>query len=121
MTIPVSNLTNKIAGKVYAVSNQSGSVSSSQFLTYKNDSYGDIVHDNIIKSPTNSGIQVNTGAAGNTFFHNTIIDAPAKKAIVTDIDSIKGTDSKKQIGIEIDNKNTSQSRFNDNIVTANRM
>lgn len=87
----------------------------------KNMSSGNIVHDNIIKNPTSSGIQVNTGAAGNTFFHNTIIDAPAKKAIVTDTDIIKEIDSKKQTGIEIDSKNSSQNKFNDNIVTANRM
>jgi C-terminal processing protease CtpA/Prc len=84
-------------------------------------SSGNIVHYNIIKSPTNSGIQVNTRAAGNTFFHNTIIDAPAKRAIVTDTDIINEIDSKKQAGIEIDDKNTSQNRFSDNIVTAKSM
>lgn len=47
----------------------------------KNMSSGNIVHDNIIKSPTSSGIQVNTGAAGNTFYHNTILDAPTNKAV----------------------------------------
>jgi hypothetical protein len=44
-------------------------------------SSGNIVHDNIIKSPTSSGIQVNTGAAGNTFYHNTILDAPTIKLL----------------------------------------
>ncbi len=87
----------------------------------KNMSSGNIVHDNIIKSPTNSGIQVNTRAAGNTFFRNAIIDTPAKRAIVTDSGIINEIDSKKQAEIEIDNKNTSQNRFSDNIVTAKSM
>jgi poly(beta-D-mannuronate) C5 epimerase len=86
----------------------------------KNMSSGNIVHDNTIKRPTSSGIQVNTGATGNTFFHNTIVDAPSNKAIVTDKDSIKVSD-KELIGKDRDKGIQTPNKFGDNIVTAHQI
>jgi poly(beta-D-mannuronate) C5 epimerase len=84
----------------------------------KNMSSGNIVHDNIIKSPTNSGIQVNTGATGNTFFRNTILDAPTNKAIVTDKEYAKETNDMEPTRKAIDNSVQTRNTFHDNIVTA---
>ena len=86
----------------------------------KNMSSRNIVHDNIIKSPTSSGIQVNTGAAGNTFYHNTILDVPTDKAIVTDKDNFKATKDVEPTGKAIDVSLQTQNTFNDNIVTTGR-
>jgi|SRR5689334_5191481 mannuronan 5-epimerase len=85
----------------------------------KNMSSGNNVHDNIIKSPISSGIQVNTGAAGNTFYHNTILDAPVHKAIVTDNDYFKATNTDPTVKA-IDDTLQTRNTFNDNIVTAGR-
>lgn len=83
----------------------------------KNMSSGNIVHDNMIKSPTSSGIQVNSGAAGNTFYHNTILNAPTNKAIVTDNDSFKEIKDMKPTGKTVNNSIQNQNTFNDNIIT----
>ncbi|MGC2599047.1 MAG: hypothetical protein WA395_13085 [Nitrososphaeraceae archaeon] len=50
-------------------------------------------------------LQTNTGATGNTFFHNTVVDAPTKNnATITDIDGINQIISKEQTGKDKDNR-----------------
>ncbi|MGB0028377.1 MAG: right-handed parallel beta-helix repeat-containing protein [Nitrososphaeraceae archaeon] len=71
----------------------------------KNMSSGNIVHDNIIY----------TGATGNTFFPNTILDAPTNQAILTDKDNMKGVSDKEQIGKDNSSIRTPNT-FSDNII-----
>ena len=63
---------------------------------------------------------MNTGAAGNTFYHNTILDAPTNNAIVADKDNFKATKNIEPTVKTIDNSVQTQNTFNDNIVTTGR-
>ncbi len=69
----------------------------------KNMSSNNLIHDNIIKNPRSSGIQVKTGASANTFYSNAIIINPSKesKAIV------------------VENETSKDNIFKDNKVTGN--